>query len=283
MKKLAYSLLIAVAAGALLLSACESSIWSRSDTEIAFNSSGYVTQDVTYTYDGRDTETYSADGTYEVVRKAWDATSSTWKQSAGDKGTYSYDTDILMLTINYTQKWSGGIGGSYITLTSGSTDTRTDSWNQVLGSTNEYPAYLGSGGTYAQTRNVTYWDGTSDTAAWTITVSSDLSTYAYTTDYVVYDATGTATSGSSKSNYIYTTSAIFPSSVTSLDNAKGQTVTLNYLKYVSIPYTWSSGTTFTAGTPTTNNSSGSLTVSVAGDGSYLTFPSITVARQMASK
>ena len=283
MKKLAIVLPIVIAAGALLLTACESPIWSRSDTEVAFDSSGHVTKDVTYTYDGKDTETYSAGGTYEDVQKAWDATSSTWKQSAGDKGTYSYDTRIRMLTINYTQKWNGGINGSYVTLTSGSTDTKTDSWNQVLGSTNEYPAYLGSGGAYVQTENVTYWDGTSETGTWTITVPADLSIYAYTTEYVVYDATGTATSGSSKTNYVYTVSAIFPGSVISLDNAKGQTVTLDYLKYVSTPYTWSSGSTFTAGTPTTYNSSGSNTVSVASDGPYLTFPSITVARHMTSK
>ncbi len=279
MKKLIF-LLIAMAAGALLLTAC-SPIWSYSDTEVAFDSNGHMTKDVTYTFYGSYTETYAADGTYEDISKSWDATSSTWEQSGGDKGTYSYNTGTRMMTITYTQIWNGGIGGSYVMLSSPSTSTRTYSYTEVFGSSNEYEALPGSGGNYVESQNTTYWDGTSNTYTWTIVIAPDFSTVTYTSESVSYDATGTATNGS-KSNSVYTVSAIVPNSVTSLDSAKGKTLTYNYLQYVNTPYTWTSGTTFTAGTSTLyNNSGSSRTFSVASDGSYLLMTDVMAARHLA--
>jgi len=99
---------------------------------------------------------------------------------------------IRMLTINYTQKWNGGINGNYVTLTSGSTDYQDRFMEPSTRFYQRISRLPWERRAYVQTENVTYWDGTSETGTWTITVPADLSTYAYTTEYVVYDATGTA-------------------------------------------------------------------------------------------
>ncbi len=280
MKKLSL-LLIATAAFAVLLTACQNQIWSRSDTEVAFDSSGHMTQDVMYTW-SNSTETFSADGTYEYIIKSWDAASSSWKQSSGSKGTYLYDTNSRMMTITYSQQWQGGTTGSYATLTTSSSAPKTSVYPEAFGSTNEYEILIGSSGNYVETGNTTYWNGTSSTYNWSCAVPSDLSMVTWTYESENYDAGGTATRGSKNSD-AYTVSTIFPTSVTSIDKAKGKTVTFNTNKDVNTVYTWTSGTNFTAGTPTTNNTSGGNTLSVASDGSYIAYIDVTVARHLASK
>ncbi len=280
MKKLIF-LLIVTAAGALLLTAC-SPIWSYSDTEVAFDGNGHMTKDVTYIVRGSYTETFSADGTYEDIRTSWNAIDSAWEQSGGDKGTYSYNTGTRMMTITYTQIWNGGIGGSYVTLTSLSTSRKTYSYTEVFSSSNKYEALPGSGGNYIESQNRTYWNGTSNTYTWTIVIPSDFSTVTYTSESVSYDASG-APNGGSKSSDVYTVSAIFPSGVTSLDSAKGKTLTYNYLSYVDTPSTWTSGTDFTAGASTTYNNSESDTFSIASDGSYIVYPNMNVPKHLGIK
>jgi hypothetical protein len=280
MKKPSF-LLTAVAAVALLLSSCQGTIISFSDTEVTFDGSGHVQTNVTYTW-STDTETFSTDGTYEDVQRGWDATSSSWKQASGDKGAYSYMPSTHMMTINYTQKWSGGIGGSYVDLTAASgAASKTTTYPIIIGSANEYQVYAGSGGNYTSISQTTNWDGSSIKETYTFIVASDLSTVTEARENDAYNTGGTLTGGF-KSNDVLTTDNIFPSSVTSLDAAKGKVITIDYLKDVNTPYTWSSGT-FTAGTVTTYNNGGTMSVSFASDGSYFIWAGDQLARHLASE
>ena len=287
MKKLWVFLPIAMAAVALLLASCSGPILSLSDSEIAFSSNGFVKTTVTYTYHSGSTDellTFSTDGTYEDVGMNWDGPSSSWKQVWGDKGTYSYVPDTRMLTVNFTQTWSGGVTGSYVPLNSSSTGFfETDAYLAVFGSDNFYQTVLtGSNGAYTSTEKVTYWGGASSNSVVTLTIASDFSTMTSTSESEHYNAGGTATSGS-KSAWVYTADRIFPSSVTTLDNAKGKVVTFSWLKAVNTPYTWVSGTAFTAGTATTSNSAGSTTLTFASDASYLAMIPFSQTRHLASK
>jgi hypothetical protein len=290
MKRLPIFPAIALAAVASVLTSCGGGILSLSDNEVAFDSNGLVTKDVTYTYyygSDIETDTFSSTGNYEYVDKVWDVPSSSWRQGWGSKGTYSYDTSTRLMTFNYTQLWSGGVGGSYVTLTSSSGYTKTETFPMILGSSNAYWQVLtGKDGNYTLTDNATSWNGSTYRDIMTANIASDLSMVTYTDEWENFNSGGTATSGG-KSNDVMTADQIFPSSVTSLNNAKGKVITFTSLTDVSTPYTWIPGTTnFTQGAPITNHNAQSKTSSFASDGSYVAeIPGngFNLARHLASK
>ncbi len=283
MRKRSVLLVIATASVALLLASCSAPVISVSDAELSYDSNGHMTSDVTYTYydgSGIETDTFSAAGTYEYVWKTWDAPSSSWRQSDGAQATYSYDTSTRLMTFNYTQFWNGGVGGSYVTPTSTWSSTKTETYPMILGSSNCYWQVLtGKDGNYESTDNSTAWNGLKYTNTMSATIASDLSTVTTASEWEAYSTSGVATNGS-KSSDVMTKDQIFPSTVKTLDDAKGKVITFTWLTDVSTPYTWNSGTNFSQGVPTTNHNAGSQTLSSASDGSWVAWVSYSQARHL---
>ena len=287
MKKLTVGILLCFAALAFLLVSCEGPIMSLTDDPIAFDASGHVKTDVTYTTTGGTsvyTETFSTDGTYEYVQKSWDAASSSWMQSGGIRGTYSYDTGTRTMTNNFTAGWTGGTGGSYVNFTAATVGVpKTQTMQIILGSSNWYQVIVGGDGSYNTSGRITYWDDSYETQSMSITIANDLLSSTMVQEGELYLAGGTAVDGY-KDEVVNTFSQIFPSGITSLDKAKGKYITLISLKAVTTPYTWVSGTTFTAGTAVTDNSPMTSTISFASDGSYIAMiSSYNLSRNLISK
>jgi hypothetical protein len=280
---LVFSLLAGLA---LIFTACANPVFSFDDNAVKFDSSGHVKENVVYTYYSSSTEnttSYSTDGTYEQVEKSWDTASSSWMQSFGMKGTYSYATATKMMTININAMLSG-IGGSYVNFAASdpfaSMEPKSLVSPMILGTHNSYDAATGSNGAYTYTQTMTYWDDSSSEMTGDITMATDMSSYTTMSTEIGYNASHTAIGGS-RDQYVYTVSAIFPSGITSISKAKGKTITLNSETHSHTPYTWTSGTTFTAGTAVTVHSAETMTASVSSDAKYVAMPqNFSLARKI---
>ena len=286
MKRAIYALVVVTAAVAL--GSCQlwdtlfpPSVLSVNETAVVFDGSGHVTQAITYTWNNgtqHQTESLGTDGSYEFINKTYDATSSLWKQTGGYKGTYSYTASTHMMSLTTNQVWPVN-GSGYVGSTSVSTLPQTETWPALLTSGNDYAIYTGSAGTYTYTDTSTGHDGSGWKSTDQIVVAGDLSSVTETYTYLQTNSSGTTIYGY-KSGRTVTVDQIFPSGVKSINDAKGKAVTASCLQSSSTPYTWVSGSSFTAGTPTTSNSSSSMTYIVASDGSWIAQAAYTAARNL---
>jgi hypothetical protein len=283
-KALKIFLVLCLIGTAFVFTSCDTSIFSTSDVEIKFDSAGHVKEAITYTSYSSSTQvtdTYSKDGSYEWVEKSWDGATSAWTQSDGVRGTYVYTPATRTMTYSITSGWNGT---SYITFDDTTIGApKSQVMTMMLGKHNLYQVAIGTVGSYTVTQNSVYWGAGGQNMTVAITVPADLTSYTMMQTMTILDTSGTVVSGS-QAQSVYTIDHIFPSDVTSLNKAKGKTITVTSNTTVSTPYTWTSGTTFTAGTAVTNHVSDDMTMSVSSNGTFLAMVPISpLARSFSMK
>jgi len=113
MKKFFKTIILLTVTSLILLAAFSCSVISplpdyAGDALKVDKSTGYFKEDITYKIaDGSNTWEWNfyADGRYDYTQKTWDSIDEAWEQTAGKKGTYSWDPETLLLTQTYTEDW----------------------------------------------------------------------------------------------------------------------------------------------------------------------------------
>ncbi len=115
MKRKSKSLLLLSVIALLIITAFSCSLFSAlpdyAGEEVSVDKdTGFFKEDMTYKYaTGSYTIEYifKADGSYEFIQMAWNSTDEKWEQAGGEKGTYSWNPDTLVMNATGTKTWDG--------------------------------------------------------------------------------------------------------------------------------------------------------------------------------
>ncbi len=278
----------------LIVGSCTAPLLAINDGALSFDKNGHVTSPATYTiyYDGSwsdgppmpgvSTVTYSTDGSYEEAFSTYDTTTSAWTQIWGHKGSYRYDEKTKTMTLSFSQAWDSA-SGTYVALSSSSTDLKSQTMTATLGDSMRYRVALLSGSAYTYTESYSQWDGSSHTMLASTEFSSDLSTLTVVIEEKSLDPSGTVTSGT-KSVTVYSVASLFPAGMTKLSDMKGKTITVGATTGSRTGYVWVPGSGYGAPTTTTVNEPFAMTSTMSMDLSYATSPAdnlpVMLARSM---
>ena len=81
---------------------------------------------------GRDIYTFNTDGSYEHIGKHWNADTEAWEQDFGSRGTYEYNSDTYLMTLNNIEAWNWNDSNDWYTIANNYTDAEDlDSYSVI--------------------------------------------------------------------------------------------------------------------------------------------------------